>query len=140
MKIPESIPDQKTLLNTVEEYSKQPEFRYFLDSCINKWNQVRPEMELVDCIMESICQTWNISKEELISDRKYVEARNLFFYLIHKKVNLSYQIIGDMFGRIKGNVHSGAKTIEYMLENRKKKNLVEAYNVVEKDLLTVFSA
>ena len=135
MDIPKNIPDQSAILEKVSHYSKQPEFRYFLDSCIKKWDEVRPEMELIDCIMDSICRKWKISKTDLIKERRYVEPRSLFFYLIHKRVNLSYEIIGDMFGRVKGNVHSGAKNIEYMLETRKQQNLVEAYHAVESDLV-----
>lgn len=134
-----SIPDQSTLLSMVQEYSKQPEFRYFLNSCIKKWHEVRPEMEQIDCIMNSICSTWKISRNQLLADRKYVEPRSLFFYLIHKRLDLSYEVIGDMFGRVKGNVHSGAKTIEYMLENRKTKHLVEAYMDVERCLTALSS-
>lgn len=139
MRMPENIMDKETLLSVVHKNSEKPEFRYFLESCIRKWEQVRPEMELIDCLMDSICRTWNISRAELLSERKYFEARSLFFYLIHKKVNLSYEIIGDMFGRVKGNVHSGAKIIETRLK-KKRQTVVDGYEAAENDIISFLSS
>lgn len=136
MDIPKNIPNKEVIEEMIALYSKEAEFRFFINSCILKWDKVRPEMELIDCIIKSICNTWSISKQQLISDRKFVEPRSLLFYLVHKKVNLPYEIIGDMFGRVKGNVHSNAKQAEFMIIQNKNKSLVAANEQVDKDLVS----
>jgi chromosomal replication initiation ATPase DnaA len=138
MRMPENIIDKETLLSVVHENSEKPEFRYFLESCIRKWEQVRPEMELIDCVMDSVCKTWNISKKELLSERKYCEARSLFFYIIHKKLNLTYEVIGDMFGRLRANVYKDSKIIEIRLK-KNRRILVDGYTAAENDIVSFLS-
>ncbi len=129
------VPDEQHISHRVALAVTQPEFRYFLASCIDKWDEIQPEQRLINIIMESVCQTWDITPEQLLNDRKHVEPRSFFFFVIHKKVNLSYETIGNMFDRVKGNVHSGAKNIEFMLENRQQKHLVEAFVAIESAVL-----
>ena len=128
------VPDENYINTRVAMGLPQAEFRFFMASCIQKWDEIQPEQRKINLIMESVCQTWEISPDQLLTNRKYVEARSFFFYVIHKKVDLSYEIIGNMFDRVKGNVHSGAKNIQFMLEDRQRKHLVDAFKSVERAL------
>lgn len=130
------IPDENYLSTRVAQFIPQPEFRFFLASCMKKWDQMQPEMEMISLIMDSVCKSWNCNSDQLLKDRQFAEARYFFFYVIHKKLQLTYGTIGNMFDRGKAHVHVGAKNIEFLLDKRRQKHLVLAFEGVELALMS----
>lgn len=78
--------------------------------------QVRPDLET---IIESICQNFSLSKENLRSrsrKKQYVLARNTAFFLARKYTDLSLKDIGTRFNRRHSTVIKGITNIERELK------------------------
>ncbi len=73
-----------------------------------------PVLDL-DAIIAYVCQGFNLSTEQLLSNRRkqeYVSARNTAFYLARKHTDLSLESIGQRFNRRHSTVLKGITNLE----------------------------
>lgn len=80
----------------------------------NKASEIR-----TDNIIRDVCETYEIELAELMSDtrlRSVVEPRQILFYILHKKLNLTSQKVAKMFGKNHATVLHGANSIKGFME------------------------
>jgi len=72
-----------------------------------------------DNIIKDVCDTYGIELVDLMSKsrlRILVEPRQVLFYILHKKLNLPCQKVGQMFGKNHATVLHGANVIKNYME------------------------
>jgi hypothetical protein len=127
-----SINKQEEILTAIRGNMSNQDFARYMNYCVKKWERLKVDLEILDAIMGSICAQWNISKNDLIADKKFADARAMMYYVIKKQINLSYGEIGEMFRISKSYVHKAVDDIAYVVENngveKVKKNEVKQMN------------
>src|SRR3989344_3805337 len=100
-----TIESGEFLLKKIKDNIDNPLFRGFLSSLFDRWEKLQAETNAINLIVKKICQHYSITQEEMLRKNRYYEARSVFFYVLIKKVNLSYGEAGDLFKFDKGAVH-----------------------------------
>jgi|688.fasta_scaffold03012_23 hypothetical protein len=108
---------QIEILSSIQGNMHRVDFLQYMSYCVNKWKRLEVDIDIIDSIMTSICKQWNISKKELIENKKFAEPRSMMYYIIKKNIKLSYGEIGDMFRISKSYVKKSYDDIAYVLEN-----------------------
>jgi hypothetical protein len=134
-----SINKQEEILTAIRGNMSNTDFAQYMNYCVKKWERLKVDLEIIDAIMGSICAQWNISKNDLVADKKFADARAMMYYVIKKQINLSYGEIGEMFRISKSYVHKAVDDVAFVVENngaeKVKKNEVKQMN--KNDLLIV---
>ena len=125
---------QPEILSVIQENMHREDFAEYMKYCVKKWKRLEVDLQIIDAIMSSICKQWNISKGELIDDKKFAEPRSMLYYVIRKQVHLSYGEIGEMFCVSKGYIHKAVDDITFLVEEHRHKNMVSIFECIQKDL------
>jgi hypothetical protein len=134
---------QIEILSLIQGNMYRVDFLQYMSYCVNKWKRLEVDLEIIDSIMTSICKQWNISKKELIEDKKFSEPRSMMYYIIKKNIKLSYGEIGDMFRISKSYVKKSYDDIAYVLEkpsNNQQKTRVNDVRLIGKNQQLIMTA
>jgi hypothetical protein len=114
----------------LDNHLDNPYFIFFLNSFLPKWVDLTEErLAIMQCV-DSICKHWNCTKDELYLDKKRHEPRGVLFCLLKKHLDLSFEIIGDMFLKKKSQVHKIVTQVEFVIKQGKKKELIDRIDAV----------
>lgn len=129
-------PTEQEINALIQGNIHRDDFKKYLALCLRKWENLKVELEIIDAIMGSICKHWNISRQELIEDKAYMEPRFLMYYIIKKELVLSYGEIGEIFDRPKSYIHKAVDDMVFFVEQngKKRSKLVDMVNSVKNDL------
>lgn len=130
------------ILSEIKGNLHRDDFVKYMEFCVKKWKRLDVELQIIDAIMASICKAWNVSKQELMNEKKMAEPRAMMYYVIKKQVDLSYQEIGEMFGINKSYIHKAVDDIAFLVEDqgdrrvplKQQKNMVTIFQSIQKDL------
>lgn len=122
------------LLHKVNTYINNPYFVYFASSLLQKWETLTDELNKIDQITIIICTRWNITKDELVYHKKHYEPRNLLFFVLKTKMDMSYGDIANMFLKQRENVYKYITETTFLIEKGKKKELIQALESIEKSV------
>lgn len=106
------------LVQFINNEIDKPHFAYYLKSIINKWKNVEKEIEIVDNVINWICDRYNITRTILFKEKSTSEQRAILYYTINKKVNLNYSDIADAFNKHPSVINRAIRQLEFRLENQ----------------------
>ena len=84
-------------------------------------NDTQPEPIKIEKIISEVAKTYNISEEEILSNRKtanLVLARQVAMYISRKTTDLSFKAIGECFGKDHTTVLYNVSKIEEFLKDK----------------------
>lgn len=84
-----------------------------------EWRDPQPALEILDRVIAVVCQTWAVSREELLSRAKplrLADPRIAMYALARKATRLSSIEIGRAFGREHGSILYGVKAAAARVE------------------------
>ncbi|NQY43563.1 MAG: hypothetical protein HRT87_09500 [Legionellales bacterium] len=90
-------------------YWTRPNLEYNLQSNVIK----------TDNIINDVCRIYGIELNDLMSKsrlRILVEPRQVLFYILHKKLNIPCQKVGNMFGKNHATILHGANVMKNYME------------------------
>lgn len=129
------------ILSEIKGNLHRDDFVKYMEFCVKKWKRLDVELQVIDAIMTSICKQWDISKQELMDEKKLAKPRAMMYYVIKKQVDLSYGEIGEMFGVSKSYIHKAVDDIAFLVENQNgrplfkhQKNIMVTFQSIQKDL------
>ena len=131
-----TVESKEFLLEKIKDNLDNPLFRGFLSSLFSRWEKLEAETNAINFIIKKICEHYSITQEEMIRKNRYYEARSVLFYVLIKKVNLSYGEAGDLFKFSRGAVHRAVSEADVMVNKARKKNLVAL--IADIDRILVF--
>lgn len=127
--------NNSVLMTYVSDNINDVEFAVFLDSCISKWSKMKPECDTMDIIMQTICERYKITVDELIKGKKNTVPRSIMFYMIRKTLkDLSFETLGDIFERQKSYVYKSYDEAKFMIERHKKKDAISLVSTIKNNL------
>ena len=84
-------------------------------------NDIQPEPIKVETIITEVAKTYNVSENDMLSDRKtapLVLARQVAMYIARETTDLSYKAIGQCFGKDHTTVLYNVNRIEKFLKDK----------------------
>lgn len=84
-------------------------------------SETKPEPIKIETIIAEVAKTYNITEDEILSSRKsapLVLARRVAMYIARKTTDLSFESIGDCFGRDHSTVLYNVNKIEEFLTDK----------------------
>jgi len=92
-------------------------------------HETKPEPIKIETIISEVAKTYNITEEEILSERRtasLVLARRVAMYIARKTTDLSFDKIGEYFGRDHATVLYNVNQIEkFLTEKPYERGLVE---------------
>jgi chromosomal replication initiator protein len=82
----------------------------------------QPNDVKTDNIIADVCEVYGIELADLMSTARHrilVEPRQVLFYILHKKMNITCVKVGKMFNKNHATVLHGANNIKTFMENEK---------------------
>ncbi|MBQ0084256.1 MAG: chromosomal replication initiator protein DnaA, partial [Clostridiales bacterium] len=103
-----------------------PALRNFIKDVIT---DVAPEPIKIETIIEEVARTYRVTDADILSNKKtssIVLARQVAMYIAHEITNLTYEKIGESFGKDHSTVlYSVRKTEEYLKDKPYEKGIVD---------------
>ena len=109
---------REELISFVNQEIQKPHFAYYLKSLLSKWKMVEKEIEIVDTIINSICNKYGISRKNLFKEKNTSGQRSILYYTINKKVSLNYTEIADAFNKHPSVINRAIRQMEFRLTNQ----------------------
>ncbi len=120
-----AVTDEELSVTYINKNITDQEFVIYIDSCLKKWPDIKPECKIMDIVMDTICANYTITIDELIFGKKNMVPRSITLYMIKKSIkNLSFDTLGEMFGRQKSYVFKSYDDAKFMIERHKKKDVL----------------
>ncbi len=118
----------KKLTTYLHKNNSDKDLFEYLDKCISKYEDKKKDnarisevnKEQSKTILHILLSHLKITEPQLMNNRDYCNHKALLYYYTKKKLKISYEAVGDLFGKHKSYVYYSASRAEIIVKKSKK--------------------